>query len=62
MLRCASSFVTAAYAKHAAFLMILAPCLQPFYEAVRKSTLFTIFYEFINNARQRLPSVIGVDD
>ena len=49
MLRCASSFVTAAYAKYAAFLLIRTPCLQPrvpfrvFYEAVRKSPLLPFF-------------------
>ena len=43
MLRCAASFVIAAYDKYASFLRICAPCLRTFYEAVR----ILIFYEFI---------------
>ncbi len=43
MLRCAASFVIAAYHKYASFLRICAPCLRTFYEAVRNST----FYESI---------------
>ncbi len=44
MLRCAASFVIAAYEKYASFLRICTPCLRTFYEAVRNS----IFYETIN--------------
>jgi hypothetical protein len=47
MLRCAASFVIAAYHKYASFLRICAPCLRTFYKAVSKST----FYEGINFAK-----------
>jgi hypothetical protein len=43
MLRCASSFVTAAYAKYAAFQMIRAPCLQPF----TRPSVNRRFYDFL---------------
>jgi len=43
MLRCASSFVTAAYAKYASFLSIRTPCLRPFYDAVCKWRLLRLF-------------------
>ena len=43
MLRCAASFVVAAYHKYASLLRICAPCLRTFYKAVRNST----FYEGI---------------
>jgi ribosomal protein L28 len=44
MLRCAASFVIAAYDKYASFLRICTPCLRTFYKTVRKLT----FYEDIN--------------
>jgi len=44
MLRCAASFVIAAYTKYASFLMICAPCLRPFYAAV----VFGQFFGFLN--------------
>ena len=43
MLCCASSFVTAAYAKYASFLMIRTPCLRLFYDAVCKWSLLRLF-------------------
>ncbi len=43
MLRCAASFVIAAYHKYASFLRICTPCLRTFYEVVKNLT----FYEDI---------------
>ncbi len=46
MLRCAASFVIAAYDKYASFLRICTPCPRTFYEAVQNST----FYEGIKKS------------
>ena len=57
MLRCASSFFTAAYAKYASFLMIRTPCLRPFYDAVCKwplSRLLRVHHLIVKKKNQPL--------
>jgi len=40
LLRCAASFVTAAYAKYASFLRICAPCIEAFLNSLCDKVFF----------------------
>ena len=46
MLRCAASFVPAAYAKYASVLMLCAPCLRIFLRSRRFMENFSAFHAF----------------